>query len=81
MLCSTHTKTEKYCPIFTYEDGEMVCKAFLESLGSSNSVRTIMKSLTVNQQDLCFIYFLLKSGRPEDGWTAIWLKPLEGGLL
>ena len=39
----------------------MVSKAFLES---SNFVQTIMKSRTANQQDLGFIYFLLKSGRP-----------------
>ena len=46
----------------------MVCKAFLES---SNFVQTIMKSLTANQQDLHFIYFLLKSGHPqEDGYLA-----------
>ena len=48
----------------------MVCKAFLESLESSNFVWTIMKSLTANQQDLLFTYFLLKSGRPEDGQTG-----------
>ena len=42
----------------------MVCKAFLESLESSNFVQTIMKSLTTNQQDLHFINFLLKNGRP-----------------
>ena len=41
-------------------------KAFLESLESSNFVRTIMKSLIANQQDLRFIYFLLKSGRQQD---------------
>ena len=56
----------------------MVCKVFLESLQSSNFVRTIMKSLTANQQDLRFIYFLLKSGRPQDGRTATWLKPCPG---
>lgn len=44
----------------------MVCKVFLESLESSNFVRTIMKSLIANQQDLRFIYFLLKSDRPQD---------------
>ena len=38
----------------------MVCKAFPESLESSNFVGTIMKSLTANQQDLHFIHFLLK---------------------
>ena len=53
----------------------MVCKAFLESLESSNFVRTMMKLLSGNQQDLCFIYFLLKSGCPQDGWTATGLKP------
>ena len=42
----------------------MVCKAFPVSLESSNfNCQTIMKSLTANQQDLCFIYFLLKSDR------------------
>ena len=46
----------------------MVCKAFLESLESSNFVRTIMKLLTANQQDPRFIYYLLKNGCPtQDG--------------
>ena len=53
----------------------MVCKAFLES---SNFVRTVMKSLTANQQALHFIYFLLKSGCPQDGRTGTWLKPCMG---
>ena len=53
----------------------MMCKAFLESLESSNFVGTVMKSLTANQQDLRFIYFLLKSGCPQNGLVATWLKP------
>ena len=53
----------------------MVCKAFLELIESSNFVQTIMKSLIANQQGLRIIYFLLKSGRPQNGWMATWLKP------
>ena len=56
----------------------MMSKAFLESLESSNFVWTIMKSLTANQRDLRFTYFLLKSGCPQDSRTATWLKPCPG---
>ena len=34
----------------------MVCTAFLESLESSNFVRTIMNSLTTIQEDVLFIF-------------------------
>ena len=34
-----------------------------------------LKPLSENQQDvLLFVYFLLKSGCPGDGWSATWLK-------
>lgn len=54
----------------------MVCSK--ESLyKSSDFVQTIMKLLTANQQDLCFIcLLLLKSGCLYDGCTAHLAKSL-----
>ena len=61
-------KTERDCPIFTYEvtnhqrklkqgDGEMVCKAFLESLESINFVLLWNRWLQINKIHVLFINF------------------------
>lgn len=55
----------------------MVCKAFLESLESSNLFRTIMNSLTALQEDLFYLFSPEKwpfKGRP-DGRLAKTLLP------